>query len=102
MQLKDVAEIPSSKAESHVNDNHDVYQNKKRRSKKRNFYEWRLFSYIIASTLRYFGLLLFLFSTNFFYSFIKEVTLNYWCDLPSESKQGSKKTSQLPFLDKFT
>ena len=39
---------------------------------------------------------------QFFYSFIKEVTLNYWCDLPSESKQGSKKTSQLPFLDKFT
>ena len=60
------------------------------------------YSYIIASTLRYFGLLLFLFLTNFFYSFIKEVTLNYWCDLPSESKQGSKKTSQLPFLDKFT
>ena len=99
MQLKDVAEIHSSKAESHVNGNNiTTFTKTKNEDREKEIFVSEEY-FLTLLQVHYVTLVWFCFcSTNFLSSFI----LNYWCDLPSESKQGSKKISQLPFLDKLT
>ena len=79
MQLKDVAEIPSSKAESHVNGNNITTFTKTKNGdrKKETFLNEEYFLTLLQ--VHYVTFVCFCFCSQpiFFSSFIKEVTMNY-------------------------